>query len=169
MHIRNLALSLMVGACLFVSAHSASAAAIAMTPHNVEVIQARLESLGYFTDGESGVMGPATRDAIANFQRDNGIYANGDLNVPTYQVLMGVVYAPYIQYPYYSYATPAGYYVGNSNVTYYQSVATPVAGYAAVATPIAGKRVWANGTYYSYPVAAYPGVTQPLYMYRNLP
>ena len=133
MSLRKIAMATVMGACLLLSAHDASAAAIALTVGNVQIVQARLESLGYFTDGENGVMGPATRDAIANFQRDHGLFANAELDYPTYQVLMGVAFAPVIQYPYYAYAAAAPAYVGNPNVTYYQS-ATPIAGYQPLAT-----------------------------------
>lgn len=176
--LRKALFSLVLLSAICLSASQACATAIGLTVQNTQVVQARLEGLGYFTDGENGVMGPATRDAVANFQRDHGIYANGELNYETYQMLMGMAYVPYIQQPAYAYATPVAYvaqpayapayvYAPPANVTYYQSANAPA---AATATPIAGYPAYAtNGAYYSYPVATYPGVNVPMYMGRNLP
>lgn len=176
--LRAFVFSFVLFASSFLFVHEASATAIGLTMQNTQVVQARLEGLGYNTNDENGIMGPATRNAVANFQRDHGIYATGELNIETYQMLLGAVYAPSLEQPAYGYAVPVAYvaqpvyasnyvYAPPANITYYQSATAPA---AATATPIAGYPAYAtSGAYYSYPVATYPGVNVPMYMGRNLP
>jgi len=49
--------------------------------------QERLNRLGYSAGPADGVLGPQTRDAIADFQNDNGLSATGSLNTPTVRAL----------------------------------------------------------------------------------
>ncbi|MEX2451504.1 MAG: peptidoglycan-binding domain-containing protein [Rhodospirillales bacterium] len=47
-------------------------------PRTVESIQRRLAGLGYKPGPMDGKPGPRTRDAIRNYQRDNGLVVNGE-------------------------------------------------------------------------------------------
>ena len=49
--------------------------------------QQQLANDGYYNGAIDGVPGPATRQAIANFQSDNNLPVTGHLNVPTRQSL----------------------------------------------------------------------------------
>ncbi len=49
--------------------------------------QDRLNRLGYSAGPADGVLGPQTRDAIADFQNDNGLPATGGLNTATVRAL----------------------------------------------------------------------------------
>jgi membrane-bound lytic murein transglycosylase B len=42
-----------------------------------EELQQRLTALGYPTEGVDGIVGPNTRSAIRNFQRDKGLVPDG--------------------------------------------------------------------------------------------
>ena len=46
-------------------------------------VQATLEQLGYYRGPINGVMDSATQDAIANYQRDHGLYATSTIDEPT--------------------------------------------------------------------------------------
>ncbi|MEA5503271.1 peptidoglycan-binding protein [Halotia wernerae UHCC 0503] len=47
----------------------------------VRDLQQYLRDLGYFNTNPTGTIGPLTRDAIARFQRDNRLYADGNADV----------------------------------------------------------------------------------------
>lgn len=53
-------------------------------------VQSRLENLGYGLDGEDGVMGPNTVEAIRDFQDTHGLTANGELDPATRAKLLEV-------------------------------------------------------------------------------
>ncbi len=46
-------------------------------------VQATLQQLGYYHGPINGVLDPATQDAIANYQRDHGLYATSAIDEPT--------------------------------------------------------------------------------------
>jgi hypothetical protein len=50
-------------------------------------VQTQLQRLGYYRLAVDGQMGPATRAAIANFQRDNGLSITAAIDRPTLQTL----------------------------------------------------------------------------------
>ena len=50
-------------------------------------VQTELQRLGYYRYAVDGLMGPATRAAIANFQRDNGLPMTSAIDRPTLQTL----------------------------------------------------------------------------------
>ena len=43
-------------------------------------VQSRLNQLGYYNGPIDGDLGPGSRNAIANYQRDNNLYVNGRIN-----------------------------------------------------------------------------------------
>ena len=52
-----------------------------------QVIQVELTALGYFEGATDGILGPATEEAIAAFQTDAGITADGKYGPETYLAL----------------------------------------------------------------------------------
>jgi hypothetical protein len=50
-------------------------------------VQTELQRLGYYRLAVDGLMGPGTRAAIANFQRDNGLSITSAIDRPTLQTL----------------------------------------------------------------------------------
>src|SRR6266566_6835356 len=46
-------------------------------------VQYALQQLGYFSEDVDGVLGPITRDAIADYQLDNGLAVTGAIDRPT--------------------------------------------------------------------------------------
>lgn len=46
-------------------------------------VQTELQRLGYYRNAVDGLMGPATRAAIANYQRDNGLSITSAIDEPT--------------------------------------------------------------------------------------
>jgi hypothetical protein len=50
-------------------------------------VQTQLQRLGYYRLAVDGLMGPGTRAAIANFQRDNGLSITAAIDRPTLQTL----------------------------------------------------------------------------------
>ena len=46
-------------------------------------VQAALQELGYYHGPIKGYMNSVTRAAIANYQRDRGLYATSAINEPT--------------------------------------------------------------------------------------
>jgi Putative peptidoglycan binding domain len=50
-------------------------------------VQTELQRLGYYKYAVDGTMGPATRAAIANYQRDNGLSITSAIDEPTLQSL----------------------------------------------------------------------------------
>jgi hypothetical protein len=53
----------------------------------ISSVQTELQRLGYYRYAVDGLMGPATRAAIANFQRDNGLAMTSAIDGPTLQSL----------------------------------------------------------------------------------
>ncbi len=53
----------------------------------VLIVQDELNTLGYGTGGLDGVFGPATRNAVMNFQRNNGISPDGVVGCGTWTAL----------------------------------------------------------------------------------
>jgi hypothetical protein len=50
-------------------------------------VQAALQSLGYYHGPINGILDPATRDALANYQRDNGLYTTSTIDESTLAAL----------------------------------------------------------------------------------
>jgi len=50
-------------------------------------VQAALQQQGYYHGEVDGLLGPLTRDAIANYQRDHGLYTTSTIDQPTLESL----------------------------------------------------------------------------------
>ena len=50
-------------------------------------VQAALQQQGYYNGDVDGLIGPLTRDAIANYQRDHGLYTTSTIDRPTLESL----------------------------------------------------------------------------------
>jgi peptidoglycan hydrolase-like protein with peptidoglycan-binding domain len=50
-------------------------------------VQATLQQLGYYHGPINGVLGSATHAAIANYQRDHGLYTTSTIDEPTLAAL----------------------------------------------------------------------------------
>jgi hypothetical protein len=50
-------------------------------------VQAALQQQGYYQGEVDGLLGPLTREAIANYQRDNGLYETAAVDQPTLESL----------------------------------------------------------------------------------
>jgi hypothetical protein len=50
-------------------------------------VQAALQQQGYYQGEVDGLLGPITRDAIANYQRDHGLYITSAIDQPTLESL----------------------------------------------------------------------------------
>jgi hypothetical protein len=50
-------------------------------------VQATLQQQGYYRGDVDGLVGPLTRGAIADYQRDNGLYVTSAIDQPTLQSL----------------------------------------------------------------------------------
>ncbi|HEY7000139.1 MAG TPA: peptidoglycan-binding domain-containing protein [Candidatus Udaeobacter sp.] len=50
-------------------------------------VQAALQADGYYQGEVDGLLGPLTRDAIAGYQRDNGLYETAAIDQPTLESL----------------------------------------------------------------------------------
>jgi peptidoglycan hydrolase-like protein with peptidoglycan-binding domain len=46
-------------------------------------VQAALQEQGYYQGEVDGLLGPLTREAIAGYQRDNGLYTTSSIDEPT--------------------------------------------------------------------------------------
>lgn len=57
------------------------------TGEEVVALQTRLQELGYLTGAVDGQFGPATREAVAAFQRQNGLDADGIVGAQTREAL----------------------------------------------------------------------------------
>ena len=64
---------------------------------DVRALQERLQALGYFTGSADGRFGPDTGEALAEFQRQNGLLASGMLDEITFDVLWSPQAEPYDQ------------------------------------------------------------------------
>ncbi|MFQ4146660.1 peptidoglycan-binding protein [Chlorogloeopsis sp. ULAP02] len=53
----------------------------------VSAVQQRLRQLGFFTDQITGYYGATTKNAVAQFQRDAGMYSTGNVDFSTWQRL----------------------------------------------------------------------------------
>ncbi len=54
----------------------------------VEAIQHVLAELGYYTGVVDGIVGPRSTQAVADFQTDQGLPSTGDLDGPTFELLI---------------------------------------------------------------------------------
>jgi peptidoglycan hydrolase-like protein with peptidoglycan-binding domain len=62
-----------------------------LSPDQVTVnVQQQLAAAGYYDGPIDGVLGPATREAIANYQADNGLAVTSAIDEPTLAA-MGLV------------------------------------------------------------------------------
>lgn len=50
-------------------------------------VQARLAQLGYYNGDVDGIIGPLSRQAIANYQSDQGLPVSGDIDEPLLESL----------------------------------------------------------------------------------
>jgi hypothetical protein len=71
--------------CAILIAVSLSVAASAES--EVCMVQRRLSQLGYFDGPQNCIYGPMTGDAVAKFQRDNGLYVDGIAGEDTKRML----------------------------------------------------------------------------------
>ncbi|MFN6570675.1 peptidoglycan-binding protein [Dendronalium sp. ChiSLP03b] len=70
-----------------------------LSTQQVKDLQQYLRDLGYFKTNPTGTVGPLTRDAIARFQRSNGIYADGSANVQVLETVRRVWGSRYATQP----------------------------------------------------------------------
>lgn len=70
---------------------AAAGGTIYRTPSGFELpslsIQQALKNAGYYSGAVDGKIGPATRDAVKSFQRDNGLHADGVVGRQTWTKL----------------------------------------------------------------------------------
>ena len=65
-----------------------STVTIACPPEQVIAnVQATLQQQGYYRGEVDGLIGPLTRGAIADYQRDHGLYMTSTIDQPTLQSL----------------------------------------------------------------------------------
>ena len=64
---------------------------------DVRALQERLQALGYFAGSADGWFGPDTGEALAEFQRQNGLLASGMLDEITFGVLWSPQARPFEQ------------------------------------------------------------------------
>jgi len=66
-----------------------SAATAAERQSGVSEVQARsaLQQQGYYRGGVDGMLGPYTREALANYQRHHGLYVTSVIDRPTLEAL----------------------------------------------------------------------------------
>ena len=50
-------------------------------------MQAVLQQEGYYTGEVDGLLGPLTRQALVDYQKDNGLYATAVIDEPTLESL----------------------------------------------------------------------------------
>jgi Putative peptidoglycan binding domain len=65
-----------------------------MTGQEIRKLQQRLTALGYDTGGVDGILGPATKRALRQFQADHGLAADGVVGAATKGALAGVKKPP---------------------------------------------------------------------------
>jgi len=131
------------------SAAPAHAEYISYRSHDdgVQAAQMRLKQMGYYVGKVDGINGPKTSNALAQFQRNNGLYVTGNYDYYTQSMLFPVYNTAYNN-PYYrsygyvqsGYAYPVAYAVPLNDYRAGATYAQPVA-YAAqlpmTARPIA--------------------------------
>lgn len=55
---------------------------------NVLEVERFLKQLGYYNGSEDGIFGLTLQAAVKEFQKDNGLYRTGIVNISTYELLM---------------------------------------------------------------------------------
>ena len=65
-----------------------------MTGESVKNLQSRLYTLGYYTAAIDGQYGAATKEAVAEFQRQNGLDADGIVGPETRRILFSAEAKP---------------------------------------------------------------------------
>ena len=65
-----------------------------MTGESVKHLQSRLYTLGYYTAAIDGQYGAATKEAVAEFQRQNGLDADGIVGPETRRILFSAEAKP---------------------------------------------------------------------------
>ncbi len=73
--------------CIGVSVHTVSLSKIGSVGDEVTAIQQALKNGGYYYGNIDGIYGTATKNAVTNFQRDNGLSADGIAGQKTLQAL----------------------------------------------------------------------------------
>lgn len=73
--------------CIGVSVHTVSLSKIGSVGDEVTAIQQALKNGGYYYGNIDGIYGTATKNAVTNFQRDNGLDADGIAGRNTLQAL----------------------------------------------------------------------------------
>ena len=58
---------------------------------NVLEVEKSLKLLGYYNGSEDGVFGPTLQASVKRFQKDNGLYRTGIVNISTYELIMKLV------------------------------------------------------------------------------
>jgi hypothetical protein len=64
-----------------------SGAMVLSLPRDASLVQQRLRDLGFYDGPIDGVFGRQSREALANFQWNQGLLANGELSISTHQLL----------------------------------------------------------------------------------
>lgn len=128
----------------------------------VEAAQMRLKHLGYYVGKVDGINGPRTSNALASFQRNNGLMATGHYDYYTQAMLFPVYNTAYNNsyirsygYVQQGYAVPVAYTVPLNEYRAGATYAQPIA-YAAqlpaprqVATTYAVSEAVRYGNYYT--------------------
>lgn len=70
-----------------------------ISTQQVRDLQTYLRDLGYFNTDPTGTVGPLTRDAIARFQRDNDLYADGNADIQLLEAVRRVWENRYVNQP----------------------------------------------------------------------
>lgn len=113
--------------------------------------QLQLEARGYYSGPKDGIYGPITRRAIANFQHDKGLFADGRLTNDTVALLNAPAYA-YAQ-PYYSaYVAQYSVVATLNGATYAQPTSVVPVSYVRV-NPYAQPVSYVAGAVYAQPVS----------------
>jgi len=81
----------------------ASAEEILLAPgmkgNEVMLLQLQLQRLGFYSDAVDGLYGPATQEAVADFQREIGLPATGALDQLTWQRIQAPQFVPSTESP----------------------------------------------------------------------
>lgn len=81
------------------SPQSASPVGIGARGEEVEVLQRRLQDLGYYDGPIDGIYGSSTATGVENFQQDTSLPATGSVDLTTWQQLRSPLSAPASQSP----------------------------------------------------------------------